>query len=211
MGLNISQPVVLTDDLRTLSNTLSNEAILLKEFQLENSVDYQIMVTQEKLAQMNYKYNKTTVLPDISGFYQHENVFNKNAIVFNAPNMVGIGMNIPIFSSGQRYERIGQAHLAYIKAKNTREQTSEALKMGYADAKSAYINSLNKYNSNKDNIKLSEKIYRHTLVKYNQGSASSLELTQAQNQYLQNQTNYFMSIFDLITAQNKLEKFVNGK
>jgi len=212
MGLNISQPIALTDDLKGLSSNLANEGLLLKDFQVENIVDYQLMASQEKLAFMNYRYNQASVLPDIAGFYQHDDYYNKKNIMYmTPPDMFGISMNIPIFASGQRYERIGQAHLAYLKAKNSTQQASEALKMGYADAKSAYINSLNKYNNNKDNIKLSEKIFQHTLIKYNQGSASSLELTQAQNQYLQNQTNYFMSIFDLISSKCKLEKYVNEK
>ncbi len=208
MGLSISTPIILTDSLKGLRGILENDAVLLKEFQLESLVDYKLVATQEKLALMNLRYTKTTVLPDIAGFYQHEEYANKKAFVLTPTDLLGVSMNIPIFASGQRYAKIKQAQYGYFKAQNSKFMASEGLRMGYVEAKNAFINSLNKYNTNKDNIKLSEKIYNRTIAKYMQGMASSLELTQAQNQYLQSQSNYFMSIFELIAAQNKLEKFV---
>ena len=208
MGLSMTQPVVLTDNLKALSAGLESDALLLKEFQLENQVEYKLLATQERLALMNLKYNKSSVLPDIAAFYQHQEYMNKDAFVLTPPNLVGVGMNIPIFASGQRYMKISQAKIGLMKAQNTKFQASEGLVMGYNEAKSGYLTAYNKFNTNKGNLKLSEKIYQRTLTKYQQGMASSLELTQAQNQYLQNQTNYFMSIFELVSAQNKLAKYV---
>jgi outer membrane protein len=53
---------------------------------------------------------------------------------------------------------------------------------------------------------LAEKIYKRSLVKYQNGVISSLELTQAQNQFLTSQTTYYQSILTLISEKNKLEK-----
>lgn len=210
LGLDMSQQIVLTDSLKGLKINLENNALIANDFVLENIIDYKLMDTQEKMAALNVKYNKSAILPDLAAFYAYEHVYNPNAIVLTPPQMVGVSMNIPIFSSGLRWSRISQARIGLMKAQNSKYMVSESLKMGYSDAKTGYLNAMDKYQSNKNNLILSEKIYNRTLIKYKQGMASSLELSQAQNQYLQNQTGYYMSLFELISSKNKLEKYLSN-
>ncbi len=45
---------------------------------------------------------------------------------------------------------------------------------------------------------------------FRNGTASSLEVTQAQNQMLSSQTNYYTSILELLQAKNNLDKALNN-
>jgi outer membrane protein TolC len=67
-----------------------------------------------------------------------------------------------------------------------------------------------KYLNEKKNIELTNRIYDKTLIKYKEGLSSSLDLTNAQNQYLTAQSNYYTAIYALITAKNKLDKLNNN-
>jgi len=73
-----------------------------------------------------------------------------------------------------------------------------------------FSNALEKFRSDKKNLELSEKVVRVTKTKYEEGLASSLELTQVNNQYLQALTNYTSSIVELLNAKIKLDVLMNN-
>ena len=55
---------------------------------------------------------------------------------------------------------------------------------------------------------LADKIYNKSVIKFKEGIIGSLELTMAQNQFLQAQSSYYTSIIELTTAKSKLEKLI---
>ena len=207
-GVDMNKNIILTDNLNDLLNATDFNALLIKEFKPENNSDYKIMFSQEKLALDYLKYQKSSLLPDIAAFFNHQENFNKNAFSLTPPNMIGINANIPIFGSGMKLARIKQAKLSLEKAKNTTSQVNSGLITGFSETKSNYINSYNKYLTYKRNILIANKIYQNTLIKYKEGMASSLELTQSQTQYIQTQTNFYTSIIELANAKSKMEKML---
>jgi len=167
-----------------------------------------LMETYEKLSALNLKLQKSTLLPDVAAFYQHEENFNKNSFSFTPPNLIGVSMNIPIFGSGMKIAKIQQAKIALEKAKNSKEQVSLGLQTTFSSAQSTFITDVNTYLTKKQNVILAQKIYNKNIIKYKEGIIGSLELTLAQNQYLQAQTDYYTSIIDLSAAKSKLEKLL---
>jgi len=208
MGIELAQKLILTDDINTLLASSDLAVLATKEFKVESNVDYGLMETQEKLMALNLKLQKSTLLPDIAAFYQHEENFNKNSFSFTPPNLIGVSMNIPIFGSGMKIAKIQQAKIAVEKAKNSKEQVSLGLQTTFSSAQSTFITDVNTYLTKKQNVILAQKIYNKNVIKYKEGIIGSLELTLAQNQYLQSQTEYYTSIIDLSTAKSKLEKLL---
>ena len=208
MGIDLGQNIILTDKLDKLISSSDLNSLALKEFKVENFSDYRLMETQEKLAALNLKYQKSTLLPDVAAFYQHDENFNKNSFTFTPPNLIGLGVNIPIFGSGMKISRIQQAKLSLLKATNSKEEVSSGLQVSFMEAKSSYLTALSTFRTNKENIVLSEKIYKRNLIKYKEGTLSSLDLAQSHNQYLQSEGNYYKSLIDLISAKSKLEKML---
>ncbi len=206
MGITLEQNIVLTDRLDVLINSVDLNSYALKEFKVENYSEFRLVETQEKLAGMNLKLQKTSFLPDIAAYYNHQENFNENSFSFTPPNIIGLSVNIPIFGSGMKLARIQQAKIGLEKASNTKQQVETGLKTGFAEAQSSYLTALSKFRTNKENILLAEKIYKKTIIKYKEGIAGSMELTQTQSQYLQTQSNYYISIIELVTAMSKLEK-----
>ncbi|MDD5570295.1 MAG: TolC family protein [Bacteroidales bacterium] len=208
MGIDLSQNIILTDNLDVLIQGSDLGSLALKEFKVENFADYKLMDVQAKLAGLNFKLQKSSLLPDIAAFYNHQENFNKNSFSFTPPDIIGLNVNIPIFGSGMKLAKISQAKLGLEKAINSKQQVSLGLQTAFAEAKSSYLNALSKFQTNKQNVLLAEKIYKRILIKYNAGIAGSLDLSQAQNQYLQAQSNYYNTIIELTTAKSKLEKML---
>lgn len=209
LGLNLSDSLVLTDNLDNLISNLDNNSLLLDQYNLENDPNYQLVLTSEKLQKQNLNLKRSEYLPTLSGYYMHHKNFNENAIDFYSKDQVGLSLSVPIFSSGERISKVSQAKIGYLQAQNNTYMTSQMLEIGVEDAKSSYLNALNKIYLDKQSLDLSKKVYDQTVKKYKEGMASSLDLTQAQNQYLQNQGTYYSTIYELISAKTKLEKSYN--
>ena len=208
LGLNLDQPIALTDSLSELIDRSNFKLSLDNEFNINNNIDYRIMMTQENLSLMNLKNQKSTFLPTISAVYRHQELLNKPEFNFNFPNMLQVSLTLPIFSSGMRLARVGEAKIALEKTSNQREMVQQNLTIGYQQAKINYNKAVNDYRSLKENLALTEKVYNQTLVKYKEGVSSSLELTQAQNQYLTNESSYYNAILNLFNAKTALERLL---
>ena len=72
-----------------------------------------------------------------------------------------------------------------------------------------YNTALEKYLSEKENVKLAKRILEKTRIKYKNGMASSFELIQANNQYLQTESNITSAIVEILNVKIRLDKITN--
>ncbi|MDZ7845506.1 MAG: TolC family protein [Owenweeksia sp.] len=56
------------------------------------------------------------------------------------------------------------------------------------------------------NVELSKKIRDNTMLKFSEGISSSLEFSQAENQYIENQRSYINAMQSLLFAKEELDK-----
>ncbi len=208
LGINFTDKVELTDSISLLLKDVNYQSMAASAFDVTQSIDYQLMKTQENLSKLSLRREKSTFLPTISAFYRHEEQTNQPAFNFLAKDVIGATLNFPIFSSGQRLMVVGEAKIDYDKAINSTRLAKQNLEMQYEQAKNSYITSYNNYVTDKANVDLSKKIYDRTLIKYKEGTATSQELTQQENQFLNTQNSYFNSILSLLNAKAALERIL---
>jgi outer membrane protein TolC len=72
------------------------------------------------------------------------------------------------------------------------------------------VNANLQYQSQLENIEVSKRIYASMENKFKQGMASSLELTQANSQYLQAENNYIEALMSLLQTRLALNKLLNN-
>ena len=216
MGVEREKDIVLNDSLASLVATIDYTAILGMDFAIEENIDYQIVSEQEQLAYMDMKLKQTAYLPTLSAFYSMDfaaqrdefNFFNADQDWYRA-SLIGLSFNVPVFSSGFRKAGVSQKRIAYEQARNNKEFAAEGLQVEFEQYKYDFANALEKYRSDKKNLELSEKVVRVTNTKYAEGLASSLELTQVNNQYLQALTNYTSSMVEVLNAKIKIDVLMN--
>jgi outer membrane protein len=211
MGIELSKKIELTDKIENFVDEGFLHELILKPFTSENTPEIQLLESQVKLQNLNVKYNQSAYLPDIAAFYTHDKNFNKNSFTFTPPDILGLSVNIPIFSSGMKHAKVQQARIALDKSNIAKEQAQQGLLMDYEKSKSELITALDKYNTSKENMILADKIQKRTIIKYKEGVSSSTDITQVSNQYLQSVSNYYGAMMDLLNAKAKTEKLINAK
>jgi outer membrane protein TolC len=215
MGMDINSTLTLTDDLGVVTSLSSSQDYLTKEFDVNSHIDYQIINTQEKATSLLLKQQKSTVLPSLSAFYNlssnafaNEFDFLDNKRFYNG-QLVGLNLNIPLFSGFGRMTRIQQAQLNLEKIEVAKRQVEQQLTINAQNSKSQYTFALSQYKTTEGNLNLAQRIYNKTKIKYEEGISTSLELTQANNQLLQSQTSYISAAVQLIQAKSNLDKALN--
>lgn len=217
MGLDIDSRIELSDNLETILQQSNTDAIITQNFEAGNNIDYQMLETQEQISELSLKREYSKNLPSLSAFYNFENSaqlqkfdFADSQTDWYKSNIIGLQLDVPIFASGQRAAKISQARIELMKMQNNKQNLRQALNVEFAQAKSDFMLAYNTFQKQKKNLELSKKIYEKTHIKYKEGVSSSLELTQAQNQYLDAQSNYYSAIFNLLQAKTKINK-ISGK
>lgn len=217
MGVAREKNIVLNDNLGDLIATIDYTATLGVDFTIEENIDYQIVSEQERLAYMDMKLKRSAYLPSLSAFYSMDFAAQRDEFNFLDSNenwykasMVGLSFNVPIFSSGLRRAGVSQKRIAYEQARNNKEFAAEGLEVEFVQYKYDFANALEKYRSDKKNLELSEKVVRVTNIKYTEGLATSLELTQVNNQYLQALTNYTSSMVEVLNAKIRIDLLMNN-
>ena len=210
LGLSEKSNVILTDPLRMEEAQVTRITALAREpFILENSVDYKLLTTSELLAKYDLRREISNYYPVINAFYDHQEKWKTPIFDFAPKNVVGINLTLPIFSSGQRLAAVSQKRLAFEKATNNKLYIGNTMLMQSFQYQNDLRTKLEKFQIQKKSKELSDNIYQRTLEKYKQGISSSMDLMTVQNQYLNNLTNYYQGIYDVVGARTKLEKLFN--
>lgn len=212
LGVDINSTIELTDDLKSVTTISTSTDYLNKEFDASSHIDYQIVSTQEKATSLLLKQQKSTVLPTLSAFYNlssnayaNEFDFLDNKRFYNG-QLIGLNLNVPLFSGFGRMSRIQQAKLNLEKVEIAKKQVEQQLTIQAQNSKSQYTFALSQFNTNENNLELAQRIYSKTKIKYDEGISSSSELTQANNQLLQTQGDYIQAALQLIQAKSNLDK-----
>ena len=208
IGLDPQTDIELTESLDELvSGNLVNDSAY--NFILEDNIDYQMLSTQEKLNQLLLRREQSKYLPNVAGFYQYQDKTHKADFDFTINHIIGISVDFPIVTSGSRMAQVSQARIEYEKSQNTKEQEINHLYMVAQQAVFDYRTALEKYDNEKLNFELSEKVYNKTSEKYKEGFVSSLELSLINNQYLQAQLSYSLAVQELLNAKVSMDKAFN--
>ena len=210
LGLDELTPVRLTDKITMEDEQITKLNVLANEpFNIEKNIDFKLATTAELIARYDYKREMTNSLPVISAYYDHQEKWKKPFFDFAPKDMIGINLSLPIFSSGQRSSAVSQKRMALEKATNNKTYANNSLVMQSVQFQNDLKSKLDKFQIQKKSKDLSDVIYQRTLEKYKQGLSSSQELMSIQNQYLNNLTNYYQGIYDVVGAKTKLEKLFN--
>jgi outer membrane protein len=210
LGLDFTSTLILTDSLPGIIQEGNVKYLIPPAFKLENSIDYQIMNDQEKASVLFLKLEKARVLPTLSGFYRRHEQTNAPSFNFQVKDLVGLSLNVPIFSSGQRASRISQRKYDLEKSRLNKENVGQGLLMEFETALSSYQTAFSNFTNNQESLMLSKKVYEKTVIKYNEGVSSSFELTQNQNQFLTAESNYYNSVLSLLNAKAKLDRILSA-
>lgn len=209
LGLKFDQDVELTDSLPGIIQQGNIQYLESQSFDVNKSIDYQLVSDQEKISDLLLKRVKSKYLPTISAFYRHQEQTHLSAFNFAVKDVIGANLSLPIFTTGMRNAQVSQAKYDLQKSQLAKETAEQGLIMEFETAKSTYQTAFSNYTTNRESMNLSKKVYDKTVIKYKEGVSTSFELTQNQNQYLTAESNYYNSVLALLNAKAKLDRILS--
>lgn len=216
LGLDVYEDTVLTNNLESLSIQNMSLELIDSNLDLDNSIDYQIAENNKRAKELLLKLEKSKALPTLStfinggysGYGDDFNFTNKDQKWFGS-SLLGVNMNIPIFSSLGRSAATQRAKINLEKAKEDLIETEQKLQLQTASAKSDYQFAIEDYDNKKQNLNLAERIERKNQTKFFEGIASSFDLRQAQTQLYTAQQEFLQAMLDVINKKAELETVLN--
>ncbi len=216
LGLPIETPTELTESLDDLTQQQIDLGLLDTEFNIENNVDYKLALNLSEQRFLELKLAKSRALPTLNAFVSYGgNSFSDrfNFLSSGQPwfesSILGVDLNIPIFSSLKRSASTQRAKIALEKAKTQQTEAEEQIRLQLENAKSNYILAIEEYGTSKQNLELAERIENKNQIKYSEGLATSFELRQAQTQLYTSQQEYLQSMVNVINKKTELETIIN--
>jgi len=212
MGMPANEAIQLTDDINAINVDSLRSASANSDLSYENRIEYSLLNTQGKLADLDLRNIRSGYLPSVAaslgygynvGADKFSQVFTNNW--FN--NMVlAINLNIPIFDGFTKKYQINQKKIAIDKVKNNQTLLKQSIDLENNQASINIKNAFATLETQKRNLTLAEEIVRVSKIKYKEGVGSNIEVINAESSLKEAQTNYFTALYDLMIAKVDLSR-----
>ncbi len=216
IGVDVDSNTVLSENLDNLTIKNIDTSVGLKPFMIENNVDYRLGYLLTEQRRLELKLEKSRALPTLSAFVNYGTQANSDSFTFLEndqrwfqSSILGVSLNIPIFSSLGRSAKTQRARIAFEQANTSFIEQQQQIQLQYNSTVSDYQLSLETYETSKQNLSLAERIENKNQIKYTEGLASSFELRQAQLQLYSVQQELLQAMLTIINNKAKLETILN--
>lgn len=209
LGVTADTKITLTESLDDIMLKMNHVSTLSAPFELNNNIDYKLMNGQQLISKKMIDLEVMSWLPSISGFYSRTEKILKPDFDMIPPNTIGLQMNVPIFASGARKASWDRARINYETTLNNKALLTDQLLIQEKQLRFNLASAMEQYKSQKENVEVSKRVYNNLNMKYQQGLVSSLDLTTANSNYLQSETNYISATMQLLQSDLALNKLLN--
>lgn len=210
LGLPAGAEFRLTDNLDDLFTEMEAVSLLMEEFNPEENITYQILESQAEINKKLWNMEKWNYGPSLAAFYNYNFKILTTGFDMTPTHLLGFSLSVPIFSSGLRDAKVDQARIEYEIADRNTEILGDQLELQNRQLKYNLQSSLENYQTQEENVEVARSVLENYQRKYEQGMASSLDVTQSNSNYLDAQSSYLNAMFEVMSARIQLEKLMNN-
>ena len=212
LNLDPSTQITLLQDLDNLVNEESARDLMQEKFDINNNYSYQLLKRSTELARKQIAMTGWSNGPTLSVYHQYTTkkyFSDEMRMDMTPPNMLGIKLSMPIFTSGKTYFAIKDAKLAYQKQLNTLQDTELALKVQFSQLQYNLRSAIERLDTQRQNAEVARRVFDNIAKKYEYGVASSLDVTNSGTSLISAQSSYVQALLDMVNAQISLEQLLN--
>ena len=214
LGLDIQTDLTLTEKISDFSVEDPGEKGE-KISSYSNRIEYNLLESAKHLQQLDIKNKQSSYLPSLAGFANlgefsqspKFDYFSSSNLWYNF-GMFGLTLNIPIFDGFGTKHRIDEAKLNLQITTNNLSNVQKGIDLQVESAVTGLRNSLASLKSQSENIGLAKEVEHSSKLKFTQGLGSSLEVTTAETDLLQAQTNYYTALYSALIAKIDYQKAI---
>jgi len=211
MGMPIEYSLILKDKLVDIKLD-NNVAELGTDTAIYHKrIEYALQETDKKVNELLLQNKKAAYLPTLNfngnyaASYQDNSFGNLYKNSFPS-SYIGLSLNVPIFSSGQRSNQVKEAKISLMQSQNNLVDLKNSLNLNARVASVNYINGLQSLNNQKANQVLAQEVLKVSKIKYQQGVGSSIEVTQAQTALEDADNKYIQGLYDALVSKVDLDQ-----
>ena len=216
IGYPIESPLKLTDELDDIFNEELYFQTLPNTDNIDNNIDIRIADNTLKSEALKLKLEKSKALPKVNAFINRTYTGNSNEFTFTdgdqkwyGSSLLGLNVQIPIFSSLGRSANTQKAKISLDQAKTQLEETQSKIRIEVNATLNEYQLSIDNYYIEKENLRLAESIEQKNQTKYFEGMIQTFELRMSQLQLYSAQNNFVSAIQKVISNKIELETLLN--
>ena len=216
IGYPIETPLKLSDELDDLFNEDLYFESLPNTDNIDNNIDIRIADNNVKSEALKLKLEQSKALPKVNAFINQTYTGNSNEFTFTnsdqkwyGSSLLGLNVKIPIFSSLGRSANSQKAKISLDQAKTQLEETQSKIRIDANAALNEYQLAIDNYYTEKENLRLAERIEKKNQTKFFEGMIQSFELRMVQLQLYSAQSNFVNAIQKVITNKIELETLLN--
>lgn len=203
MGMPMQDVLVLTD---TLSDSKIREGVLENTtYDYQDRKEYQYLDLSRQLNEQNVRRYKLSKIPTVSLGASYGKQFLSNQLKYNdswfTSSYVALRVSVPIFKGFETNSKIAAAKLDVQKLNNQMEALKLDINSEVETARNNFRTAITVMDYQKKNMDLAQTVYDQTKRKYESGTASSTDITAAQKDLQEAQTNYITALYDAIIAK----------
>ncbi len=210
LGIDSYTEIVLTDDLKQMVSSAENNVLNRQTFDLTNNPNYKLVSVQEEISDKQVNLQKWAYGPTLVGYYSYTEKIMTSGFDLTPKNAAGLTLNVPIFAGGTKQAQLSQKKIELDKIKRNKSLLEEQLKLQDNQLSYELSSAYDNYLAQKENVAVALRVYQSYQNKYRQGAVSSMELTQANGNYLQAQSNYISAILKLLQSKLAIDKLYNS-
>jgi len=205
IGMPMKDSLVLTDSLS--EEEIKQGVLPLADYNYKDRKDFQYAELGRKLNEFNVKRYQLSQIPtfSLSGNYAKSAQRNKfdffNKGDWYNISAISVRMSVPIFHGFATRAKIEQARIQLQQTQNQIESLKIMIDQEVGTARANFTTSVTTLDYQKKNMQLAETVYEQTKKKYEIGTGSNTEITAADTDLKQAQTNYINAVYDAIIAK----------
>lgn len=203
MGMPIRDSLILTDSITY--DDIRNGVLDATQFSYVDRKEYQYAELGRELGEFNVRRYQLSKLPTVTLNSNYNYIRQSNTFGFGGKwfpsSLIGVSLNVPIFSGFAREARIDKAKLELQQSLNNIEGLKLNIDQEVSEAINNYRSALATLDAQKRNMELAETVYNQTRLKFENGIGSNTEISTAQSDLSVAQSNYILATYDAINAK----------
>lgn len=213
MGVNLEENIDVAGTLEDYASQLKMDNSVSESSPLDRNTTLRQLAMQSEQLAAAVKAQQYAYIPSLSlGFnFQMsatQNEFNFNEYKWTPYSMVGLSLNIPIFSGGKRLASVKQSKIQLEEFQLQQQDAERQLRIALRQAIRTMDTNINTYNAALDALITSQKAFDIAQKSYDVGRSTLTDLNDAQLVLVQTQLSVSQSIYSFLVAKAGLEKIL---
>ena len=211
MGVDLDMNIDVEGELLDYADSMLHDITEGENASIENNSSLRQLALQAEQLATTIRMQKYAYLPSLSlGFAYSYNAmtddFKFKDYHWTPYSYIGLSLNIPIFSGGQRYYAVKQAEVQATELDYQRINAERQLRIAIRQSLNAMDTAMKTYEAAGEALQSAEKAYSIAVKSYNVGRSTMTDLNDAQLILTQTQLQATQAIYSFLNAKAALEE-----